>query len=132
MKKLILLLFLVVTVVVTSSLHAVTYPFPENEPAYLKEEAVMKVGTKLYLFQSGTQDVKKSIHVNDILVVYREYPPNLSLETRVTGKIKIISCRGKYFYEAEVIEGEVHPNDLAIKGSAAFIITAFKDNGRQQ
>lgn len=125
MKKLTLFLLLMTPFIMTSSLHAVTYPFPENGPAYLKNEAAMKVGTKLYLFHSGTEDVKKTINVNDILIVYREYPPDFSLEARETGKVKILSSLGEYYFEAEVIEGEVQPGDLARKGTVACFITSF-------
>ncbi len=33
-------------------------------------ETVMKVGQTVYLFHSGTEDVNKTIQVNDILTVY--------------------------------------------------------------
>jgi len=121
MKKLTLLL-LAAQLVMTSSLHAVTYPFSENEPVYQKDGTVMKVGTRLYLFHSGTGDVKNTIHVNDILAVYRENPPNLSPETGETGKVKVLSCSGRYYYEAEVIEGTVQPGNLAKKGTVACFV----------
>jgi len=126
MKKLTLFLLLLAPFIMTRSLHAVTYPFPENGPAYLKNEAVMTVGKKVYLFHSGTEDVKKTINVNDILVVYREYPPDFSFETRETGKVKILASLGEYYFEAEVIEGEMQPGYLARKGTVACFITSFK------
>jgi hypothetical protein len=109
-----------------ASLHAITYPFPENEPAYLNDEAVMKVGTKIYLFCSGTAEMRKTINVNDVLTVYREYPPDISLETREVGKVRILSALGEYYFEAEVIEGYVQPGHVAMKGTVACYITAFK------
>jgi len=132
MKKLTLLLLLATPLIMASTLHAVTYPFPENGPAYLKDKAVMKAGTRLYLFHSGTEGTKKSIHVNDILIVYREHPPDISSETREAGKVRVLSCLGGYYYEAEVIEGVVQPGYVAKKGTVACFVTSFKKIGHQQ
>ncbi|MDR3580228.1 MAG: hypothetical protein P4L44_09730 [Oryzomonas sp.] len=117
---------LLVPLLMPAVVHAVTYSFPENEPAYLKDEAVINVGTKLYLFHSGSEDVRKAINANDILVVYREYPSGISPEARETGKVKILSTSGGYYYEAEVIEGSVQPGYLARKGTVACFITSFR------
>lgn len=129
MKKLTLVLLLLTPFMIPPLLYAVTYPFPENSPAYLQNETVLKTGTKLYLFHSGTEEVKKTININKILVVYREYPPELSLEPRETGKVRILSSSGEYYFEAEVIEGKVQPGYLARKGTVACFITSFKKKG---
>ena len=121
--------FLTAPLLIPAVVHAVAYSFPENEPAYLKDEAVINVGAKLYLFHSGTEEVKKAINVNDVLTVYREYPSDISPEVRETGKVKILSASGEYYYEAEVIEGSVHPGYLAKKGSIACFITSFRKDG---
>jgi hypothetical protein len=131
MKKLTLLLLLMTPLIMTNSLNAVTYPFPGNEPAYLNDEAVMKVGTKVYLFCSGTEEMRKTINVNDVLTVNREYPPDFSLESREVGKVRILSALGEYFFEAEVIEGYVQPGNVAIKGTAACYITSYKKKAHQ-
>ena len=129
MKKLPFLLLIITLLIMTTSLHAVTYPFPGNEPAYLNDEAVMKIGTKIYLFHNGTEEVRKTINVNDVLTVYREYPADFSLETREVGKVRILSALGKYYFEAEVIEGYVQPGNVAIKGTVACYITSFRKQG---
>jgi hypothetical protein len=126
MKKLSVLLLIMTPLIMTSSLHAVTYPFPKNEPLYLKDGSVLGVGTKLYLFHSGTEEVKKTINVNDVLTVYREYPPYFSLETEEVGKVRILSTLGEYYCEAEVIEGYVQPSFVAKKGMVACFVTSFK------
>jgi hypothetical protein len=126
MKKFSVLLLLFTPFIMATSLHAVTYPFPKNEPAYLNVGSIVKVGTKLYLFHSGTKEVKKTISINDVLTVYREYPPDFSLATREVGKIKILSTLGDYYFEGEVMEGEVQPGNVAKKGTVACIITSFK------
>ena len=130
-KKHSLSLLLVTLLFLPATLHAVTYPFPENEPAYLKDDVVMKAGSKLYLFHSGTEEVKKTINVHDMLTVYREYPPEFSLETREVGKVKVLTPLGDYYFDGEVIKGEVKAGDLAKKGSIACYITLFKKNGHQ-
>ena len=124
--------FLMAPLLMPAVVHAVTYSFPENEPAYLKDEAVVNTGTKLYLFHSGTEEVKKTINVNDVLTVFREYPSDISPEGRETGKVKILSYSGEYYYEAEVIEGSVHSGYLAKKGTIACFITSFRKTGHQQ
>ncbi len=130
MKKLTLLLFLMTTLIMTNSLFAVTYPFPENKSVYLKDETVMKVGTRLYLFHSGTKEVMTSINVNDSLSVYREYPAGFSEESREVGKVRVLSPLGDYYFDGEVIRGEVKAGDLAKKGTVACYITSFRKNGR--
>ncbi len=114
----------------TNSLFAVTYPFPENKSVYLKDETVMKVGTRLYLFHSGTKEVMTSINVNDSLSVYREYPAGFSEESREVGKVRVLSPLGDYYFDGEVIRGEVKAGDLAKKGTVACYITSFRKNGR--
>jgi hypothetical protein len=132
MKKPLLLLPLVALFFLPVAVQAVTYPFPESEPAYLKDDVVMKAGSKLYLFHSGTEEVKKTINVNDVLTVYREYPPEFSLETREVGKVKVISPLGDYYFDGEVIRGEVKAGDMAKKGTIACFITSFKKSVHQQ
>jgi len=127
-----LLLLLVTLFSLPATLHAVTYPFPESEPAYLKDDVVMKAGSKLYLFHSGTEEVKKTINVNDVLTVYREYPPEFSLETREVGKVKVLTPLGDYYFDGEVIKGEIKAGDLAKKGTIACFVTSFKKSVHQQ
>ena len=60
MKKILFLLLLLVPFAMSTTLHAVAYPFPDNGQAYQQDEPAMKVGTKLYLFHGGTEDVKNA------------------------------------------------------------------------
>lgn len=128
MKKISFLLLLLVPLAMSGTLHAVAYPFPENGSAHIKDEAVMKVGTKLYLFHSGTEDVKNAMHVNDSLTVYRVHPADLSIETREVGKVRVLSPLGDYYFDGEVTGGEVKAGDLAKKGTVACFITSIKKN----
>ena len=127
MKKLMLFLFLVTPLLMTSSLHAVCYPFPKSKPAYLGVETAGATGARVYLFHSGASELNNAINVNDILVVYREYPHGF--ESAATGKVKVISSFGRNYYEAEVIEGTITPGELARKGAIACFITAFRKIG---
>ena len=129
MKKLSLFLILMAPLLMTGPLHAVTYTFPESRPVSLKDDAVMKVGSKLYLFHSGTEGVTKTMKVGDILAVYREYPDGFSPETSESGKVKVLSSLGENYFEAEVVEGEIRTGYLARKGTVACFVTSFKKNG---
>ncbi|MCM0084242.1 hypothetical protein L4X63_21905 [Geomonas sp. Red32] len=122
MKRLSLIL-LTIPLLVASPLHAVSYPPSVQEPTYLKEEDVMTRGFKVHMFHSGTPDVTSAVKINDVLVVYREYPPDLWTVSKQTGKVKVISILGPYYFEGEVVEGFVQPGSLALKGNVACIIT---------
>ncbi len=76
-------------------------------------------GETAYLFHSGTDEVKKTIHVNSILTVYRISP---TCEVKETGKIRIISYIGETYLKAEVIEGEIRPDDVAKKGKVSCLV----------
>jgi hypothetical protein len=130
MKKLMLFLLLVTPFIMSGSVHAVAYPFPKNNPAFTGNQAVMMAGTRLYLFHNSTQQANDAISVNDILVVYREYPHDLSLESTETGKIKVLSSLGGNYYEAEVVQGTIVPGELARKGTVACFITSAKNTHR--
>jgi hypothetical protein len=82
-------------------------------------ETVMKVGQTAYLFHSGTEDVKRTIHVNDILIVYRISP---LCEVKKVGTIKVISNIADTYFKSEVVEGEIRPNDIAKKGNASCLV----------
>ena len=114
-----------------TTLHAVVYPFPEKESHILKEEAVMTVGAKLYLFHSGTAEIRNAINVHDVLSVYREYPSDISAEQKEVGKVKVIAPLGYYYFSGEVIGGEVKAGDLARKGTVASFIFSIGKSGHQ-
>ena len=135
MKKLTLrkilraLRFLIVQLLIPTVVHAVTYPFPGKEPYHVNVEAAMTVGTKIYLFHSGTDEVRNTINVDDVLTVYREFPPDLSPGSTEAGKVRILFPLGDYYFKGEVIEGAVQSGDLAKKGTVACYITSFTQNG---
>jgi hypothetical protein len=122
MKKKIAIVFIVIllftSVSAPLSVFAVSYP----PPLYHRQdrgETVMKVGQIVYLFHSGTDDVKKTIHANDILTVYRINP---SCEVNPVGIIKVLSYIGETYIKAEVLEGEIRPDDIAKKGNVSCLV----------
>jgi hypothetical protein len=130
MKKLVLLLLLMTPLIMTNSLHAVTYPFAHSKPSNLSDQAPMMAGTRLYLFHSGRQELENAIRVDDVLIVYREYP--YERESLETGKVKVLSLPDENYYEAEVIEGTIAPGELAKKGPVACFVTSLRKNGYQR
>ena len=82
-------------------------------------ETVIKVGQPAYLFHSGTEDVKRTIHVNDVLIVYRISP---LCEVKKVGTIKVISNIADTYFKSEVVEGEIMPNDIAKKGNVSCLV----------
>ena len=122
MKKKIAIVFIVILLFTSVSapltVFAVSYP----PPLYHRQdrgETVMKVGQIVYLFHSGTDDVKKTIHANDILTVYRTNP---SCEVKPVGIIKVLSYIGETYIKAEVLEGEIRPDDIAKKGNVSCLV----------
>ena len=96
---------------------AVSYP----AQLYHREERHDKFvkGDTVYMFHSGTEDVKKTIHVNDTLAVYRTSP---SCEVTPIGIIKVISFVGETYIKGEVFAGEIKPDDIAKKENVSCLV----------
>lgn len=93
----------------------------EKQPL-IQSEVVMKVGNKVNLFHSGTEDVKKEVCLNDVIPVYRELMAGGHTSTKEVGKVKVLSYAGEHYFEAQVVEGEVKPGDVAKKKTAGCLI----------
>ncbi|MBA4371285.1 MAG: hypothetical protein C0402_00305 [Thermodesulfovibrio sp.] len=79
-------------------------------------------GDTVHLFHSGTADVRKTIHINDLLTVYRTSP---SCEATEVGKVRVLAYVGDTYVKAEVVEGWVRPDDIAkIKSVSCLVIYA--------
>lgn len=123
----IMILLLAIPLLLAAPVHAVSYPPSAEEPTYLKDQEVLKVGAMVHLFHSGTADVRNAIRPGDVLNVYREYPPDISGISKASGKVKIIGDLGDYYFEGEMVEGFAEPGYLALKGTVAcFVTTRFK------
>lgn len=94
--------------------------FPESLHENEEKTAVVnKTGAHVYLFHSGTEDVKNAIRINDVLTVYRESP---CCNLKEIGKIKVLSFTGDNYMKAEVVEGAIKPGDIAKKGTVSCLI----------
>jgi hypothetical protein len=126
MKKIVEILavsFLAATLGSPLVARAVSYPILE-EHRQIKEKAVMKIDTTIYLFHSGTPDARKAIRVNDVLIVYREGP---ACEMKEVGKIKVLSFAGKNYIKGVVVEGEIKEDDMAKKGAVSYLVILSED-----
>jgi hypothetical protein len=121
--KFISILGLLSVIVAPLVTHATSFNPLIEEHRLLKEKTVMKTGASVYLFHSGTQDIKKALAINDILVVYRG---NSSCEMKEVAKIRILSNLGDNYVKAEVIKGEITEGDIAKKGSVG-LLAIFPD-----
>jgi hypothetical protein len=122
MKKKISIVFIVILLFTSVSaplfVSAVSYPPPIYHRKD-KGETVMKAGQIVYLFHSGKDVVKKTIHADNILTVYRISP---SCEISPVGIIKVLSYIGETYIKAEVLEGEIRPDDIAKKGNVSCLV----------
>jgi hypothetical protein len=123
MKKKIVDIFIVICLLL-SALNPLTALAASYMPAFFHHqentpETVIKVGQTAYLFHSGTEDVRRTINVNDILVVYRISP---LCAVKTAGIIKVISPIGDTYFKGEVVEGEIRPNDIAKKGTVSCLV----------
>jgi hypothetical protein len=84
-----------------------------------EDEAAMTSGRIVHLFHSGTNDVKKTIHVNDILTVHRTTP---SCKVEEVGKIKVLGFIGETYMRGEVVEGGIRPDDIAKKDNVSCLV----------
>jgi len=98
-------------------------PIPAEREEKISKGVKVK-GDVVCLFQSGTADVKKEIHINDILTIYRENHNHLLKEV---GKIRILSYVEEDYLKGEVIEGELVPGDIAKKGDVASLVISSSD-----
>jgi hypothetical protein len=99
----------------------------------MHEEKEMKgihgKGELVCLFQSGTEDIRKTIIAGDILVVFRDGGKH---DARETGKIKVLSYVGEDYLSGEVREGEVLPGDIAKKGNVASLVISSSDKCKEK
>jgi hypothetical protein len=80
---------------------------------------VMQEGEIVYLFHSGIEQVKSTIHPGDTLPVYRI---TSLCEVKLVGKITVISYVGETYLKGEVIEGEIRANDVAKIGKVSCLV----------
>jgi hypothetical protein len=113
------LLLLSVIVGFPGRAHAVSYPLIEDQREEKAAKGIREKGETVCLFQSGTEDIKKTIIVGDILIVYREGGKRGYEEV---GKIRVLAYAGEDYIKAEVVDGTVQTGDVAKKGNAAGLV----------
>lgn len=84
-------------------------------------------GDTVYIFHSGTEDIKKTIHVNDTLAVYRTSP---ACEVNPIGIIRVISFVGDNYIKGEVFAGEIKPDDMARKDKVSCLVISAEVCGK--
>ncbi len=94
--------------------------------AQTKSEVVMKEGSIVHLFHSGTADVKKEICLNDVIPVYRETMAGGHTTIQEVGKVKVLSYAGEHYFEAKVVEGKIKVGDVAKKETASCLVQPAK------
>jgi hypothetical protein len=104
---------------VTAPLAAFAVSYPAN--LYHREDRHDKFtkGDVVYLFHSGTDDVRKTIHINDTLAVSRITP---SCEVVPIGLIRVVSFVGETYIKGEVFAGEIRPDDIAKKDKVSCLV----------
>jgi hypothetical protein len=101
--------------------NAVSWSPLEEEREAKAAQGIMVQGTVVCLFQSGTADIKKAIHIDDVIPVFRE---GKSHHLREVGKIRVLSYVGEDYLKGEVVEGEIKAGDIAKKGDAASLVVS--------
>ncbi len=113
--------------VMTIMAYAPAVAQPTKQQQELRGEVDSKSGKKVRLFHSGTQDVKKTICVGDVIPVYREVYAYGAIKRTEVGKIKVLSYLGEHYIEAEVVAGKIRLGDVAQKESAACLVHPAPD-----
>ena len=115
--EIIIVILLLVAISAPLSAFGVSYPVQLYHREVRHDKFVK--GDTVYMFHSGTEDVKKTIHVNDTLAVYRVTP---TCEVVPVGIVKVISFVGETYIKGEVFAGEIKPDDIAKKGNVSCLI----------
>jgi hypothetical protein len=83
------------------------------------DETAAAVGQTIYLFYSGTDEERRSLHEGDILAVSRI---DRSCAAAVIGKIQVLGLLGETYLKAEVVEGRIKVGDIARKDAIACLV----------
>ena len=92
------------------------------EAQEVMSKLVMKAGQMVWLFHSGTPDVKKEICLNDIIPVCREEKVGNNFKVEKVGKIRVLSYEGRNYFKAMVVTGEARFGDIATKNVASCLV----------
>ncbi len=104
--------------------HAVAWSPEAAEREEKAAKGLKMAGDIVCLFQSGTAEVRKIIHIGDVLPVYRE---NRDHQLHPVGKVKIIDYVGEAYMKSVVVEGELMTGDIAKKEDVASLLLSSGD-----
>ncbi len=121
----ILVVLLIACTVMPWLAHAVAWSPEAAEHEEKAAKGIKTAGDIVCLFQSGTMEVKRIIHVGDVLPVYRKSRDH---QAHPVGKVKILDFVGEDYLKAEVVEGELMTGDVAKKGGVATLLISSGDN----
>lgn len=100
-------------------------PLPHAEEA--TEAPTMAAGATVYLFHSGTEEVRRSVTVGDVLVVARPGEDGASPTGR---KVRVVGPAGAVCVQGEVLEGKVRVHDVATGKGVYFLVVPQAVCGR--
>jgi hypothetical protein len=83
------------------------------------DEAAAPAGRVMYLFFSGMEEERRSLHEGDILAVSRI---DRSCEATDVGKIRVLALLGNTYLKAEVLEGRIRVGDIARKDAFSCLV----------
>jgi hypothetical protein len=83
------------------------------------DETAAAVGQTIYLFFSGTDEERNSLHEGDTLPVSRI---DRSCDAAVVGKIRVLGLLGETYLKAEVVEGRIKTGDIARKDAISCLV----------
>ena len=83
------------------------------------DETAAAAGQTIYLFYSGTEEERRSLHEGDILAVSRI---DRSCDAAVAGKIRVLGLLGETYLKAEVVEGRIRTGDIAKKDAISCLV----------
>jgi hypothetical protein len=98
---------------------AVSYTVVGEQREMKEAKGIREKGETVCLFQSGTEDVRKTISIGDVLIVYRESENH---EHKEVGKIRVLSYAGEDYIKGEVVDGTVQTGDVAKKKNVATLV----------
>ena len=79
---------------------------------------VMVAGDEVCFFESGTDDVRKALHVGDTLTVYRG---GTTGRREQVGTVRVLAYIGETYVKVLVLEGAFTRGDVARKGRVACV-----------
>jgi hypothetical protein len=83
------------------------------------DETAAAVGQTVFLFFSGADEERRSLHEGDLLPVSRI---GRSCEATTVGKIRVVALLGETYLKAEVVEGRIRVGDLARKDAFSCLV----------